>query len=136
MARQLLALDGIKPDKLDQYDRTLLWWASLNGHEGVAGLLLARHNINPVMPDNDRKTRLWSAACLGHKVVRLLLALDDLNPNKPNNDGQIPILAASIQYLLQLPVSTHKFKRKVVYHMQRYHLSALSGMSFNREFVP
>ena len=96
MARILLAQDGIKPVKLDQYGRTLLMWASINGQEGVAGLLLARHNINPVKPDNNCKKRLWSAACRELEVVRLLLTLDDLNPDKPDNNAQIPLLAASI----------------------------------------
>ena len=61
MLRLLLARDGVNPDKLDNYGRTALWWASYLGNEGVVRLLLARDDVNPNRSDNDGTTALFSA---------------------------------------------------------------------------
>jgi len=42
MVRMLLGLDGVNPDKPDNYGGTQLCWATSNGHKGVVEILLGR----------------------------------------------------------------------------------------------
>ena len=65
MVRLLLARDDVNPDKPDNNDRTPLWVASSQGHQGVVRSLLARGAANPAKPDNDGITPLQCALRMG-----------------------------------------------------------------------
>jgi len=51
--RILLAQNGVGPDRPGNGSRTPLLGASLNGHEGVVGLLLAGDDVLPHKLDKD-----------------------------------------------------------------------------------
>ena len=43
----LLEQDDIDADKPSESGETPLWWAALNGHEGVVEMILGRDDVNP-----------------------------------------------------------------------------------------
>jgi hypothetical protein len=47
----LLTRGYINPDKPDKSGRTLLWFAAMNGYEGVVKILLGRDDVNPGIPN-------------------------------------------------------------------------------------
>ena len=42
----LLEREDVKPDQLDNGDRTPLWWTAEDRHEGVMKLLLEREDVD------------------------------------------------------------------------------------------
>ena len=73
--------------------RTPLSWAAMNGHEGIAKLLLGRNDVNPNTPDTwYSRTPLSLAAKNGHEgIVKLLLGRTDVNPNSSSKSGLTPL---------------------------------------------
>ena len=59
--RLLLARDDVNPDKREDYGTTPLQRASINGHEEVVRLLLARGAVNH--PGNDGITSRGLLLC-------------------------------------------------------------------------
>ncbi|KAI0412872.1 ankyrin repeat-containing domain protein [Xylaria grammica] len=119
-AVRVLLEDGWPPDATDGYSRTPLSWATREGHEDVAKLLLesgrgesplacavSRRNeglvrlllkggANPNFRYGDGRTGLSHAAGEGHNsIVGLLLGADKIDPNLKNLDGQGPLSCAA-----------------------------------------
>ena len=80
MVKILLGREDVGPDKLDTSDRTPLWHAASNEHEGMVKTLLERGEVNPDNRD-DGKTPLQLAAWNGHEeVVKILLGVKRSTP--------------------------------------------------------
>jgi ankyrin repeat protein len=72
---------------------TPLYWAAVNGHKGVAELLLAnKAEVNA--KDNLGWTPLHSAAVTGRKVVTELLLANQADVNARDNNGATPLNGA------------------------------------------
>ena len=94
----LIKTEGCDIDQQDSEGFTALMWAARNGKEGVVGLLLAKHYVNPNIADRHGRTPLGWASYLGHAgVARLLLARDDINPDKPDEGGAVFPTAQSVR---------------------------------------
>ena len=82
MVKILLGREDVDPDKLSQSGETPLWWAAVNGHEGVVEVLLRRDGVNPNKPNKYGQTSLWCATRRGHAgVVALLYPLVSAAPS-------------------------------------------------------
>jgi len=92
----LIEVKGCDINQRDCMGMTPLVWAALNGHEGVAKILLGRGDVDPDRPDESSRTPLWWAACNGHEVVvKILLRRDHVNPDRPDMCGRIPLFLAA-----------------------------------------
>ena len=55
----LLKRDDIDPNRSDEHDKTPLYHAVQNEHEGIVKILLERDDVSPNNPDNKGQTPLW-----------------------------------------------------------------------------
>jgi hypothetical protein len=73
----LIKLGRFRVDSRDSRDRTVLWWASRNGCETSAKLLLVKDSAMVNSKDKDGKTPLVAAAEQGnHEVIEVLLEMN------------------------------------------------------------
>ena len=71
--------------------------ASLNGHEAVVGLLLARNDITVNTQAKNGRTALILASIHGHEaVVRLFLSRGDVDLNLQDEYGDTALITASL----------------------------------------
>lgn len=63
-----------EPNIKDQFGRTPIFWASINGYEAVVNALLENDAVDPECEDDDGRTPLFFASRHGHaKIVDCLL---------------------------------------------------------------
>jgi len=73
------------------YDRTPLGYAAINGHRGVAELLLGREDVDLNCLDANDRTLLGCAAIKRHeRVVKLLLEHKGVDFDRPGKRGGTP----------------------------------------------
>jgi len=96
VAGLLFGRRSINPNIPDKSGRTPLMWAVVNGHEGVARLLLVRKDVHPNISETEHGlTPLLFAAKNGHEgIVELLLRQRSLNPNISDRNRQTPLMLA------------------------------------------
>ena len=74
----LVEVEGSDINQRDCVDNTPLAWASRNGHERVAEILLRKCNITTDKPGEGGQTPLWLAVWKAHEgVVKILLKRDE-----------------------------------------------------------
>ena len=79
----LLKRDGVNPNRPDKRDRTPLYRAAMERHEGVVKILLGWDGINHNSLDKHGQTPLHIAAIEVHDgAVKMLLRWSDANPDK------------------------------------------------------
>ena len=121
MIRQLLPLDDVNLDKPDKDGQTLIFAPSMFGPSGVVRPLLARDDVNPDKPANNSKTSIPDHRCSSENpssVKKAKLHLAATVAKSLSFDPSL-ILLAVIEYLLPLPLSTPKCKRRVLHHRAR-----------------
>ena len=56
-------------------------------------MLLARKEVYPDMPDNNRRTPLSHAAeHVGDRFAKILLGREEVHPDTPDNSGRTPLM--------------------------------------------
>ena len=95
---------GFDADVKDSTHRTPLWWAALQGHEAVVGLLLSQSRVNVnsrCLVHTERHGQVSSETPLGvaalwgrDRVVKLLIQREDLDVNLPDEDRRSPLSTA------------------------------------------
>ena len=96
---------GFEVNALDANHRGPLWWAALQGHDAVVGLLLSQKNVNVNSrglfhnrADGDQRyteTPLGAAAYMGKtRIVELLIEREDVDVNLPGKRGDSPLISA------------------------------------------
>ena len=95
----LLAREDVDINSKDEYGRTPLWWAIVEGHDAVVKQLLARKDVDVNPKDShDSRTPLWWAMVEGHDaVVKLLLARKDVGVNPRDEYGRTPLSWAMVE---------------------------------------
>ena len=94
----MLRRNDANPNKVDNWSRTPLSLASMNGHKGVVKILFERSDVSPNITDTHYgRTPLWWAVEKEREaVVKILLKRNDANPNTPEADyGRTPLLWAA-----------------------------------------
>jgi ankyrin repeat protein len=88
---------GIQADSEDEYRRTPLLMAVIEGHTAVARLLLARDDVDiRRRAFHMGRTALHYAAAYGHvKMLQMLLETDRLDPNLRDQWGRTPLMCAA-----------------------------------------
>ena len=87
----LLDMRSCDIDGEDCYGNTPLFWAAVNGNEGVAKILLEQ-GVHPDKSNNASETPLSIAAYLGHEgVAKILLGQEEVDPDKPDMAGCTPL---------------------------------------------
>ena len=91
---EALALGG-DPNRRGHDGSTPLMHAAREGHQRVAGLLLALAGLRPNEQDSEGDTALSHACCAGSlAVVRLLVGRQDTDINTGDSDGVTPLQKA------------------------------------------
>ena len=81
----------------DPKDRSLLWWASKNGCEITATLLLSADPAMVNRADKDNRTPLHAAAGQGHKAMCELLLKENADINSTDKDNKTSLYVAAEQ---------------------------------------
>ena len=81
----------------DPKDRSLLWWASKNGCEITATLLLSADPAMVNRADKDNRTPLHAAAGQGHKAMCELLLKENADINSTDKHNKTPLHIAAEQ---------------------------------------
>ena len=98
-----LAQDDINLDSKDNYGRTPIAWAALNGYSAVVEMLLAQ-GADITSTNIEGQSPLLLAAQGGHvTMVTLLLAREDVDLNARDEHGGTPRLRTGVE---QWPVTT------------------------------
>ena len=94
----IIDAEGCEIDQQDCTGGTPFGWAAVNGHEGVAKLLLGRDDVDPNRPDRYGETPLGWAAIKGHEgVVKLLLGRENVDPDHPGENNRTPLGCAALE---------------------------------------
>ena len=96
---------GFEVNALDAMHKTPLWWAALQGHQGVVDLLLSQKNVNVnsrglLRTGADKQlhneTPLGIAVCAGKaKIVERLIEREDVDVNLPDGYNCSPLISAA-----------------------------------------
>ncbi|KAJ5797787.1 uncharacterized protein N7503_007083 [Penicillium pulvis] len=98
VVRTLLASPGVDVNSKTDDNRTPIFCAVDNGHEGIVKILLAIPGIDINMPSSNGNTPLSMAIILAHKgIVKLLLAAPSIEINSLDENGYPPLHLAIYQ---------------------------------------